>query len=216
MGKQKTQVEEKSKEVKKEVKAAKKVAVEETATQAPVVDQPEKDTSKMKWFVLNTYSGHENKVTSLIQQRMENAGLSDLLGQVLVPTQSKIVLKDGQKKTVEERILPGYVLIQMVLNDQTWPLVRDTAGVSGFAGTDRKPTPIQPEVLTKFIKSQSSSSYKITLTVNDSVVITDGNFKDFSGIVTAFDEDKGKVTVMLSLFGREVPVECNLMQVKKL
>lgn len=195
-------------------KTDKTTEIKEEGVEKPIT--PIKDTTNMKWYVLNTYSGHENKVTSLITQRMENSGLSDLLGQVLVPTQSKIILKDGQKKTVDERILPGYVLIQMVLNNQTWPLVRDTAGVSGFAGTDKKPTPIQPEVLTKFIKSQSTSTYKITLAVSDSVSITDGNFKDFSGIVTSIDEDKGKVTVLLSLFGREVPVECNLMQVKKL
>jgi transcriptional antiterminator NusG len=172
----------------------------------------------MKWFVVHTASGHENKVANTIRQRVEAMELTDQIAKVLVPTQKKIVVESGKKKEVEEKLFPGYVLVRMVLNDTTWAAVRNTAGVTGFVGAGSKPTPLsekEVEAILKFTKLEAPK-FEAKFAVGDSVRITDGPFTDFLGKVEEVDKDKGKVKVLVSIFGRETPVELDFLQVSGL
>ncbi len=173
--------------------------------------------AKPRWYVIFCTSGQENKVADLIKVRAENTGISEYFEEVIVPTQEKIAIKKGKKVTVKEKIYPGYLLIKMVLNDSTWPLVRDTQGVSNFAGTDNKPTPITDTELQAIVEysQQKESSYKINITEGDVVSVTSGVYKDFTGSVVEVDRDKGKVKVMLRFLGREVPVELDVTNIVK-
>lgn len=174
-------------------------------------------TKKARWYVISCISGQENKTADLIRVRAENAGISDLILDVLVPTQEKISIKKGNKVTVKEKIFPGYVLVNMVLNDSTWPLIRDTQGVTNFAGTDRKPTPLAPQEVQSIIdfSQQKQSSYKVNLSEGDVVTVTHGDFKDFTGTIAEIDKDKGRVKVMIQFLGREVPVDLDVSHIVK-
>lgn len=170
-----------------------------------------------KWYVVNAYSGHEKKVAELIRQRLEIAQLSEYVKEIIVPTQNKIVLTEGKKKSVEDKILPGYILINMKLNAETWPLVRDTQGVISFAGTDKKPTPLnekEVEAIMKFMQVEQPA-YQSSFAINDGVTILSGPLKNFTGKITEINEGKGKVKVLISIFGRETPVELDFDQVKR-
>lgn len=174
--------------------------------------------SKMKWYVLNTYAGQEKRVAKLIMQRVENAGAKKLIPKAVVPTHKKVVIKDGKKETIEETFYPGYILIQMVLNRKTWPIVRDTPGITGFAGTARRPTPLSDEEVEatfKYMKVKQPT-FKVSLAPNDAVEVTEGNFKGFNGSVIEVDETKGRVKILINIFGRETPVELDISQVKRL
>jgi transcription termination/antitermination protein NusG len=175
------------------------------------------NTKKSRWYVISCVSNQEGKVAELIRVRAENAGISDLILDVLVPTQEKIAIKKGNKVTVKEKIFPGYVLVNMVLDDSTWPLIRDTQGVTNFAGTDRKPTPLSPDEVQGIIDftQQKQSSYKVTLSDGDVVTVTHGDFKDFTGTVIEVDRDKGRVKVMIQFLGREVPVDLDVSHIVK-
>jgi len=178
----------------------------------------EKKIDKLRWFVVHTASGHENKVTVTLRQKIKAAGLKDQIAEVLVPTQNKVVIESGKKKEVQERLFPGYVLLKMQLNDNTWQVVRNTAGVTGFVGMGTKPTPLpekEVKAILKFMKMEAPK-FEAKFSVGDSVKIVDGPFADFLGKVDGIDEGKGKVKVLVSIFGRETPVELDFLQVSPL
>lgn len=177
----------------------------------------ETENKKAHWYVVHTYSGHENKVAETLKQRTETLNLTDKILKVLIPTQEKIQIKRGQRKTVKEKIFPGYMMVYMELTDNAWLAVRTTQGVTGFVGIGNKPTPLpkhEVETIQKYI-SQGTPQYKAEFVEGEAVKITDGPFNEFLGTVQSIDEDKGKVEVLVSIFGRETPVELDFLQVKK-
>jgi transcriptional antiterminator NusG len=177
-----------------------------------------KNKGKLSWYVLYTHSGHESKVAELIRQRSDNAGIGTLIEDIVTPTRNVTQLKNGKKKDVSEKILPGYILIHMVLTDDTWSLVRDTPGISAFVGTAKKPTPIsdiQAEAIIKFTKIQQPT-LKFNVATGDTVKVKSGNFKDYTGVIDNINEEKGKVTLKLHFLGREVPVELDILEIEKI
>jgi len=192
----------------------------ETVTTALSEDESDKNVNNelTKWYVINTYSGHEKKVAQQIEQRVKANGMEDEVTEILVPTQEKIVAKDGKKRTIEDRIFPGYVLIKMIMNDQTWHLIRNTEGVTGFIGTSKKPSPLaEKEVQAIMAYTEvKQQTYQASFKVGDSVRVMDGPFKDFVGAIQEINEGKGQVTVLLSIFGRETPVQLDFLKVTNL
>lgn len=172
----------------------------------------------LNWFVIHVNSGHEQKVKQTLEQRVEASGMQDLVPQVLVPTQEKIVVESGKKKNVKERLFPGYVLVQMDLSDTTWHLVRSTTGVTGFVGAGGKPTSIAEQEVESIMKfsQMEAPKFEVKFHVGDGVRIIDGPFVDFLGKVDTLDEEKGKVRVLVSIFGRETPIELDYLQVSPL
>lgn len=171
-----------------------------------------------KWYIISTYSGHEKKVANQILQRTKANDLETQISEVVVPTQEKIVVSSGKKRTVEERIFPGYVLICMDMNDATWQIVRNTEGVTSFIGTEKKPTPLSEEEAKGIIAYMDvkQPAYQFAFSVGDAVKVVDGPFADFIGSISEINEDKGQVTVLLSVFGRETPISLDFMKVSKL
>ncbi|MBI2019515.1 transcription termination/antitermination factor NusG [Candidatus Daviesbacteria bacterium] len=189
----------------------------ETPAEEPA-DAAKSDNPNAKWYVVHTYSGHENKVALTLKQRVESEHLEDKILDVLVPMQEKIEIKSGKKVNVKEKIFPGYILVKMVLDDISWLAVRTTQGVTSFVGMGNKPTPIsesEVQTIVKFTQSEAPM-YKQVFTVNDTVKIVDGPFADFIGKIDSVDEEKGKVRVLVSIFGRETPVELDFLQIKKI
>lgn len=175
--------------------------------------------SGVRWYVVHTYSGHENKVAAALKQRIESEHLENKILEVLVPTQEKIEIKGGKKVTVKEKIFPGYILVKMVLDDIAWLAVRTTQGVTSFIGMSQKPTPIsEAEVasIVKFMTQGAQPTFKSIYIEGDTVKITDGPFAEFIGKVESIDKERGKVKVLVSIFGRETPVELDFLQVAKL
>ena len=174
--------------------------------------------TKPHWYVVHTYSGHEAKVAATLKQRIESQKLGDKVLDILVPTQDKIEIKEGKKNTVKEKIFPGYLLIYMVLDDYTWLAVRTTPGVTGFIGTANKPTPLPAEEVAtiKRFMSLEAPKFKTAYSQGEAVKITDGPFAEFLGTISEIDEEKGKIKVLVSIFGRETPVELDFLQVAKL
>lgn len=170
------------------------------------------------WYVVHTYSGHENKVAAALKQRIESEKLEDKILEVLVPMQDKIEIRSGKKATVKEKIFPGYILVKMVLDDASWLAVRTTQGVTSFVGMGNKPTPISDAEVQTIIKftQEEAPTFKQVFTVDDTVKIIDGPFADFIGKVDNVDEERGKVKVLVSIFGRETPVELDFLQVQKI
>ena len=179
-----------------------------------------KQISKGKnWYVLHTYSGYEDAVARNLKQRIESLDMADKIFSVLVPKEKKIRIKNGKRKTVEEKIYPGYVLVEMIVTDASWYVVRNTPNVTGFIGAGTVPIPVSSEEIKELQKRMvgaSESKYKIEFSIGDPVKIVDGPFKDFDGKVSAIDEDRGKVKVLISMFGRETAVELDSLQIKKL
>ena len=177
------------------------------------------DDSPAKWYVVHTYSGHENKVAAALKQRIESEHLEEKILEVLVPTQEKIEIRGGKKETVKEKIFPGYILVKMILDDDSWLAVRTTQGVTSFIGMGSKPTPI-PEVevrtIVKFMQQGGQPTYKQIFSEGDTVKIVDGPFAEFIGKIDSVDKERGKVKVLVSIFGRETPVELDFLQVAKL
>ncbi len=176
------------------------------------------DDPNAKWYVVHTYSGHENKVAHTLKQRIESEHLEKKILDVLVPTQDKIEIKSGKKFNVKEKIFPGYILVKMVLDDISWLAVRTTQGVTSFVGMGNKPTPISDAEVATIVKFTQTEAplYKQVFAVDDAVKIVDGPFADFIGKIDSLDEEKGKVRVLVSIFGRETPVELDFLQVKKI
>ncbi len=171
-----------------------------------------------KWYVVHTYSGHENKVATNLKQRIETMHLSEKIFDIVVPTRNIVTVRHGKKEEQKEKIFPGYILVRMILDDETWLAVRTTQGVTAFVGAGNKPTPIsdkEVETILKFM-AMEAPKYKTTFSVGEAVKIVDGPFADFLGSVDSIDESKGKVKVLVSIFGRETPVELDFLQVSKL
>lgn len=171
-----------------------------------------------KWYVVHTYSGHENKVAHTLKQRVESEHLEQKILDILVPMQDKIEIKAGKKVTVKEKIFPGYILVKMVLDDQSWLAVRTTPGVTSFVGIGNKPTPISEAEVQTIVKftQEEAPVYKQVFAPDDTVKIVDGPFADFIGKVDNVDSERGKVKVLVSIFGRETPVELDFLQVQKI
>jgi transcriptional antiterminator NusG len=169
------------------------------------------------WYVIHCYSGYENKVRHNLEQRIETMGMKDKIFDVVIPTQEEIEVKDGKRRTVERHIFPGYVLVNMVLSEESWYVVRNTPGVTGFVGMGTQPTPLRPEEVAQIVKRMEAEAptVKVTFKVGERVRIVDGPFNDFRGVVAEIDMERTKVRVMVSFFGRETPVELDFLQVEK-
>lgn len=169
------------------------------------------------WYVIHCYSGYENKVRHNLEQRIETMGMKDKIFDVVIPTQEEIEVKDGKRRTVERHIFPGYVLVNMTLSEESWYVVRNTPGVTGFVGMGNNPTPLRPEEVTQIIKRMEAEAptVKVTFKLGERVRIVDGPFNDFRGVVSEIDMERTKVRVMVSFFGRETPVELDFLQVEK-
>ena len=170
------------------------------------------------WYVVHCYSGYENKVKHNLEQRIESMGMANQIFQVIVPTEEEIEVKEGKRRTVERRVFPGYILVQMLMNDDSWYVVRNTPGVTGFVGMGNKPTPLRPEEVSGILKRMEAEAPKVKVTFKpgQKVRIVDGPFNDFMGTVDEINMDKAKVRVMVSFFGRETPVELDFLQVEKM
>lgn len=169
------------------------------------------------WYVIHTYSGYEDAVREALLQRIESLGMQDLIFDVVVPKETQIVIKKGQPVTEEKRIFPGYVLVDMIVTDDSWYVVRNTPNVTGFVGSGTIPVPVHPEEW-KVIKKhmgQAEPKFKIDFAEGDNVIVLDGPFINYDGIISVIDEDKGKVKVLITIFGRETPVELDFTQIKK-
>jgi transcription termination/antitermination protein NusG len=175
-------------------------------------------TGERHWYVLHTYSGYEDSVAVNLRQRIENLGMEDKIFNVMVPKEKKIKIREGKRTTVEEKIFPGYVLVEMIVTDDSWYVVRNTPNVTGFVGSGTIPTPIGEEEM-KFLTKRmgvEEPKFKVDFEKGDLVRISDGPFKEYEGKVGDIDEAKGKVKVMVTIFGRETPVELDFLQVKKI
>lgn len=175
-------------------------------------------TGERHWYALHTYSGYEDNVARNLKQRIESLGYENRIFNVLVPKEKKIKIKSGKRETVEEKIYPGYVLVEMVVTDDSWYVVRNTPNVTGFIGSGVIPTPISDEEVQGLIKriSAEEPKYKFDIAVGENVKIVDGPFKDFDGRVSEVDVERGRIKVLVSMFGRETPVELDFLQAKKI
>lgn len=171
-----------------------------------------------RWYVLHTYSGYEENVARNLKQRIESMDMEDKIFNVLIPTENKIRIKNGKRKVVTEKIFPGYVLVEMIVTDDSWYVVRNTPNVTGFVGSGTTPTPISDEEVKQLRQRMGveEPKYKIDVQVGSPVRIIDGPFKEFEGKVSELDEARGKIKVLVSMFGRETPVELDFLQVKKI
>jgi transcriptional antiterminator NusG len=178
---------------------------------------PPEPTEGPAWYVIHCYSGYENKVRHNLEQRIETMGMKDKIFDVVIPTQEEIEVKDGKRRTVERHIFPGYVLVNMLLTEESWYVVRNTPGVTGFVGMGNNPTPLRPEEVAQIVKRMEAEAptVKVTFKVGERVRIIDGPFNDFRGVVSEIDMERTKVRVMVSFFGRETPVELDFLQVEK-
>ena len=178
-----------------------------------------KQTSNLgkRWYAIHTYSGYEENVVRNLKQRIESMDMEDTIFNVLIPTERKIKIKNGKRKTVIEKIFPGYVLVEMVVTDDSWYVVRNTPNVTGFIGTGTVPTPVSEEEIEFLMKRMGAEEpkYKIDVSEGTPVQITDVPFKGFEGKVAEIDEARGKIKVLVTVFGRETPVELDFLQVKK-
>ena len=169
------------------------------------------------WYVVHCYSGYENKVRHNLEQRIETMGMKDQIFDVVVPTEEEIEVKDGKRRTVERRVFPGYILVNLILSEESWYVVRNTPGVTGFVGMGNTPTPLRPEEVAQIIKRMEADAprIKVTFRSGERVRIVDGPFNDFRGTVSEIDMERAKVRVMVNFFGRETPVELDFLQVEK-
>ena len=185
----------------------------ETPVQTPTPVVPEG-----KWYVLHSQTGHENRVKNNLEQRIQSLGVEDKIFDIIVPTREIVVIKKGKKSKQKEKVFPGYIFVRMMLNDQSWLVVRTTEGVTGFIGAGTKPTPISDKEVNAILTfvTQEQPKFRAKFSVGEAVKITEGPFTDFLGTVEAIDDEKGKIRVLVSIFDRETPVELDFLQVKKL
>lgn len=178
----------------------------------------EKVENEKNWFVIHTYSGHEERVRKNLEQRIKFMDSGSDVSQIIVPTEDEIEVRSGRRRTVTKKILPGYVLIQMLMTDDSWSMVRNTPGVTGFVGSGGKPTPLEETEIRSILKQMEDETprVKIGFRKGQSVRVIDGPFIDFVGVVDEINMGKGKVKVLLSLFGQETPVELDFLQIEKL
>ena len=189
----------------------------ESEQEIPSESSSGSDPEGSAWYVIHCYSGYENKVRHNLEQRIETMGMKDKIFDVVIPTQEEIEVKDGKRRTVERHIFPGYVLVNLELSEESWYVVRNTPGVTGFVGMGNTPTPLRPEEVSQIIKRMEADAptVKVTYKVGERVRIVDGPFNDFRGIVSEIDMERTKVRVNVSFFGRETPVELDFLQVEK-
>jgi transcriptional antiterminator NusG len=204
-------------------------AVAEAAPAPPVVEaQPEVippsaptadelDTGR-RWYVIHTYSGYENKVKTNLEHRITSMDMGDKIYQVLVPTEEEIEIKNGKRHPVERKVFPGYVLVEMVMGDDSWYVVRNTPGVTSFVGSGNKPTPLTDGEVRAILRQikLDAPKYKVAFTKGEAVRVTDGPFTDLHGVVDEVNPERNKVKVLVSIFGRETPVELDFLQIEKL
>lgn len=181
----------------------------------PEIAMPENDNKY--WYVLHTYSGYEDNVARNLRQRIDSMGMEDKIFQVVVPTEKKIRVKNGKRHSIEEKLFPGYVLVQMIVTEDSWYVVRNTPNVTGFVGSGTTPTPVSKDEIGRLLKrmGEEEPKYKMDVSEGDSVKIMDGPFKDFEGKVSDVNESKGTVKVLVNVFGRETPVELDFLQIKR-
>ncbi|MEA2065336.1 MAG: transcription termination/antitermination protein NusG [Patescibacteria group bacterium] len=171
-----------------------------------------------RWYVVHTYSGYEENVANNLKQRIESLGMEDKIFNILIPTEKKIKIKNGKRKTITEKIFPGYVLVEMIVTDESWYVVRNTPNITGFIGSGTTPVPLSEAEIKGLQKRMGVEEprFKIDFIANDPVKIIDGPFKNFEGKISEIDEKRGKIKVLVSMFGRETPVELDSLQAKKL
>ena len=191
-----------------------------TDTPAPATTEATTATraADAKWYVIHAYSGHEDKVRANLLKRVESMDMHDKIFDVLVPTEDVIEIKDGQRRHVAKRIYPGYILVNMVMSDESWYVVRNTPGVTSFVGSGNKPVPLRDDEVRRIhtiAKAEAPNKVEVTYQVDDSVRVIDGPFTDFHGKVQEINTEKGKLKVLVNMFGRETPVELDLLQVEK-
>jgi len=178
---------------------------------------PTENVGEKAWYVVHCYSGYENKVRHNLEQRIETMGMKDKIFDVVIPTQEEIEVKDGKRRVVERHVFPGYVLVNMILSEESWYVVRNTPGVTGFVGMGNSPTALRPDEVSQILKRMEAEAphIKVTFKVGERVRIVDGPFNDFRGTVAEIDMERSKVRVMVNFFGRETPVELDFLQVEK-
>ncbi len=176
-----------------------------------------KPDDNRQWFVIHCYSGYENKVRKNLEQRIETMAMKDKIFDVVIPTQEEIEVRDGKRRTVERHVFPGYVLVNMILEEESWFVVRNTPGVTGFVGMGDDPTPLRPEEVASILRRMENEAptYKVTYKPGDRVRIVDGPFNDFRGVVDEIYMERSKIRVMVNFFGRDTPVELDFLQVEK-
>jgi len=190
---------------------------EEPANESLLPASQQEPEDQRAWFVIHCYSGYENKVRHNLEQRIETMGMKDKIFDVVIPTQEEIEVKDGKRRVVERHVFPGYVLVNMILSEESWYVVRNTPGVTGFVGMGTQPTPLRPEEVAQILRRMEAEAphIKVTFKVGERVRIVDGPFNDFRGTVSEIDMERAKVRVMVNFFGRETPVELDFLQVEK-
>jgi len=199
------------KEKKKRVKKIKKSEYRFKISEA-------KPSVRANWFVVHTYSGHEHRVVEALKQRVGTMGLEDRVFEAVIPLQTKFVIRRGQKVKTKEKVFPGYILVSMILDDNSWIVVKTTPGVTGFVGSSERPLPIPKSEVEKILETveKEKPQYKAKFSVGEAVKVVDGPFADSLGTIDGIDKKRGKVKVLISIFGRETPVELDFLQVSKI
>lgn len=187
-------------------------AVQESA------ESQESGSDERAWYVVHSYSGYENKVKKNLEQRIETMGMQDKIFRVIVPTEEEVEIRDGQRRTSRRRVFPGYILVQMIMDDESWYVVRNTPGVTGFVGSGSKPLPLSQEEVDKILQRMETEQprIKVSFRIGETVRIVEGPFADFMAVVDELYPERGKVRVLVSFFGRETPVEMDFLQVEKI
>jgi transcriptional antiterminator NusG len=190
-------------------------AAMEPLGQEAVEEKPRPDGTE--WFVIHSYSGYENKVQKNLLHRIESMEMQDKIFQIVVPTEEEVELRDGHRRTIERRVFPGYILVEMIMDEDSWYVVRNTPGVTGFVGFGNKPTALRPDEVDKILKRMDAEAPKIKVSfkVGQKVRIVEGPFEDFMGTVDEIDLDRARVRVLVSFFGRETPIELDFLQVER-
>ncbi len=191
---------------------------QDQAQEVVASENEQEEDGDRAWYVVHCYSGHENKVRHNLLQRIESMGMQDEIFDIVVPTQDEIEVKDGERRTIERRVFPGYILVNMAMSEEAWYVVRNTPGVTGFVGMGNTPVPLRPEEVTGIVKRMEAEAprIKVTFKVGERVRIIEGPFEDFHGSVAEIDMERTKVRVMVNFFGRETPVELDFLQVEKI
>ncbi len=180
--------------------------------------QVQEAAAEQQWYVIHTYSGYEDKVSRDLKHRVDAAGLGGQITEIVVPTVDEIEIRNGQRHTVKRKVFPGYVLVHMAMSDEAWHVVRETPGVTSFVGSGNRPIPLDEPEVDRILRrmGEEPPKVKMRLVVGEAVRITDGPFADFEGTVDDINEEKGKVKVLISIFGRSTPVELDFLQVEKI
>jgi transcriptional antiterminator NusG len=191
---------------------------DESSTSTAPAPEVAAEEDGRQWYVIHTYSGYENKVKKNLEHRVQALDMGSYIFRVVVPTEEEIEIKNGQRHNVQRKVYPGYVLISMIMSDEAWYLVRNTPGVTGFVGLGNKPTPLAPEEAAQILRQMEAEAprVKVTFSRGQMVKIVDGPFSDFEGKVDDVNQEKGKVRVLVSIFGRETPVELDFLQIERL